>query len=484
MRRDIVSAYFVTISRVVAWALVAAAVFRKAGDSGFAALALVQATIGLLEYTAAGLAPAVIRLTAEAMQKNPRAESVPLISAAAPMGGPPNALDYPDPATQRQSLHSPEVRAVFANGFALAVLTGAFSALVLVGWGIHFHANSSHDPVYLSARVLGVLMGIATILRMLSDAPGAALQTSRKIYLDNLLLGTAELIWLAVTLLGLRCGVHLTWEWITGMGLILGATVLLLGRMFLSHRFGSGIFDHWWKIVHASVLRRLLVYGLLVVAAQLADYLYAPANYILIAKLISTDTVSIYAKAVQIDGGLLLLASAVAAVLLPRTALVHAQGDIRTIRRYYVRGTVATAGLLLVAAVIAWLVSPLAFKIWLGKPAPATCWILRFMLIHTVIGGSSAVGRSILLATGKVKQFTIAVLIAGFTNVFCSFCLVYFFPRLGLVGIVIGTIIAVTGRCLIWLPWYVLRTLRAMDHEQLGAFPVVPAPQESTGFSR
>jgi len=466
MRRDIVSAYFVTIARVVAWALVAATVYRKVGKDGFGVLALVQATIGLVEYTAVGLAPAVIRLAAEAMQKNPNAESVPLVSAAAPMGGPPNALDYIDPANQRQSIHSPEVRAVFANGFALAIITAAFGALALFGWEIYFHTQHNHSPIFLSARVLVGMVGIATILRMLSDAPGAALQTSRKIYLDNLLLGSADLIWLAVTVLGFWLGVRMSWEQLTGSGLILGAVVLLIGRMFLSHRYDSGIFEQWWKTVRKSVLRRLLIYGLLVVAAQLADYLYAPANYLIIGNMMDPEKLGIYSPAVQIDGALLLLVSAVAAVLLPRTALVHAEGHIHAVRKYYLRGTLATTGVLVVAAIIAGLGAPLVFNVWLRDPSPDTCAILRLMLIHTVIGGSSAVGRAILLATGKVKAFTAGVLIAGVTNVICGIGMVHFFPQLGLVGIVIGTIIAVTGRCLVWLPWYVMRTLRVMEQAQ------------------
>ena len=81
------------------------------------------------------------------------------------------------------------------------------------------------------------------------------------------------------------------------------------------------------------------------------------------------------------------------------------------------------------------------------------------MLIHTVIGGSSAVGRSILLGMGKVKPFTIAVLIAGVSNVLLSYIFVHYL-HLGLKGIVFGTIVAVVGRCGIWMPWYILRQLR------------------------
>jgi Na+-driven multidrug efflux pump len=107
-----------------------------------------------------------------------------------------------------------------------------------------------------------------------------------------------------------------------------------------------------------------------------------------------------------------------------------------------------------------WIVSPWLFQAWLHDPMPATVAILPMILIHTVVGGSSAVGRSVLLAVGKVRPFTIAVLIAGVSNVLLSFVFVRF-CGLGLRGIVLGTILAVVGRCGVWMPWYVMRVLRA-----------------------
>ncbi len=93
---------------------------------------------------------------------------------------------------------------------------------------------------------------------------------------------------------------------------------------------------------------------------------------------------------------------------------------------------------------------------------PATRAILPLLLIHTVIGGSSAVGRSVLLAAGKAKQFTIAVLLAGTANVLLSYVFVKY-ANLGLQGIVLGTIIAVVARCGLWMPWYVVRTLKRIE---------------------
>jgi len=46
------------------------------------------------------------------------------------------------------------------------------------------------------------------------------------------------------------------------------------------------------------------------------------------------------------------------------------------------------------------------------------------------------------------------------------------FGGLGLNGIIYGTIVAVIGRCAIWQPWYVLRTLRREAAKPIDAVDV------------
>jgi Na+-driven multidrug efflux pump len=114
----------------------------------------------------------------------------------------------------------------------------------------------------------------------------------------------------------------------------------------------------------------------------------------------------------------------------------------------------------------------LIFRLWLGDhwAIPDSRAILPLILIHTVIGGSSAVGRSILLGMGKVKPYAVAAIVAGVVNVVLSYCFVKYL-RLGLNGIVLGTIVAVVGRCVLWQPWYVMRSLRR------AASPITAEPQ-------
>ncbi|MGA2233107.1 MAG: hypothetical protein ABSH22_19570, partial [Tepidisphaeraceae bacterium] len=62
IRREIIAAYLASGSRVVSWVFVTAVVYRWLGADLFAVLALVRTTIGLLNYTTLGLAPAMVRM--------------------------------------------------------------------------------------------------------------------------------------------------------------------------------------------------------------------------------------------------------------------------------------------------------------------------------------------------------------------------------------------------------------------------------------
>jgi O-antigen/teichoic acid export membrane protein len=253
----------------------------------------------------------------------------------------------------------------------------------------------------------------------------------------------------------------LRWDVGVGGAFVVMSLALLVTRLALARRSIPQC-AHVQPSIDWAFLSRLLGFGILVVAAQLADYLYAPTDLILIDRLIGRGAVADYAPGVQVDSALLLIVAAVAGVLLPRTALAHAGGNPRVVRMYYIRGTLATAGLLLVASLVTIGIAPLAFRVWLGNPMPATVTILPLMLINTVIGGSGQIGRSVLLAIGKVRAFTVSVLVAGIVNVVISYLLVRY-AHLGLSGIIFGTIVAVVGRCVIWTPLYVMGTLRSQD---------------------
>jgi O-antigen/teichoic acid export membrane protein len=294
-------------------------------------------------------------------------------------------------------------------------------------------------------------MGVGTVLRLVSDVHGAVLQSHQRIARDNTIQALADLAWVALCVAPFGFTIDgAAYAYLTSSGLLLAA------RWRAARDCMSTLPEA--RYVNWASLRELLGFGVLVSCAQLADFLYAPTDFILINRLLGPLEVATYAPAVQIDAAMLVLVSGLAAVLLPRGAAAHAHGQYARLRMYYVRGTLVSAAILAASAVVVWAGSPWIFELWLGDSMPPTRAILPLVLVHTVVGGSSAVGRSILLGMGKVKPFTISVLLAGVGNVLLSYVFVRYMG-LGLPGIVLGTIIAVTARCAIWTPWYVLRAL-------------------------
>jgi O-antigen/teichoic acid export membrane protein len=444
MRRDVISAYVASAAKIGSWVIVSGMVYRRLGDAEFAMLALVRGTIGILNYTTLGLSPAMIRLVAQTQQEQPQLDSA--------RGG---VLDYYTAQPRR------EIQALYANGLLIALLTAVFGLAVTLAYANVFGAIY-HVPSRLRRDIGWIVtwLGVGTMLRLSSDVSGSLLQAQQQIALDNYRVVEGETAWIIMSFCALYLAGNAIGERLTAVALCytISGVILLVRRLTYAQKL-TGLLLPVWRLVDEATIRRLLGFGSLVLFAQLADYLYAPTDYILINRLLGFWQVAHYAPAMQIDAGMLLLVGGLASVMLPRAALAHTAGNRDIVRRYYVYGTIASAALLTFAGSVIWMASPLIFRLWLGDRMRPTQVILPLVLIHTIVGGSSAVGRSILLGMGKVRAFTIAVLIAGGSNVLLSYIFVRYL-NLGLKGIVLGTIVAVLGRCAIWMPWYVLRSLR------------------------
>jgi O-antigen/teichoic acid export membrane protein len=448
MRRDVISAYVLTACRVGSWAVVSAVVFRRLGADAFAMLALVRATLGALSYTTLGLAPAMVRMLAMAGARQTQvAWERPVASSGS------TVLDYA-PAAEYQD----PVNKIYSNGVVMSYICGGIGLVIALAYcrffdRLHVLPVSVRDyPVSLAC-----FMGLGMIARLISDVPGALLQVRSRIWIDNLILAGGEVAWAALVALVVS-GTFLDLLWKVGANFALVSTGVLLVRKWLAES-QIGFSKPSMRLADFGTMWRLIRYGGVVVVGQMADFLYAPVACILINRMISPAAVADYSPALQIDAGLMLLVGGLAAVLLPKAALAHAAGDRQLVRRYYLHGTLAGAAMLAAGAAGVWFLSPWIFRLWLNNPMLTAQTILPLVLIHTVIGGSSAVGRSILLGMGKVKAFTATALAAGVANVILSFIFVKYL-HLGLRGIVLGTIVVVVARCGVWMPWYVMKVLR------------------------
>jgi O-antigen/teichoic acid export membrane protein len=427
---DVFAAYVAAGARVASWVIVSAIVFRWA-EADYAMLGVVRYTILILNYTSLGLAPAMIRLLAE---------------ARAGGAGRSDAVDS---------------RAVYSNAMMIAAGAAALGVVVTAAfahwWPVLLHAPAEPALAAEMPVVIG-LMGIGTVLRLAGDAPGAWLQTHGRIGSDNVFLAIGEAAWVV---LFLAIG-----QEVKSFGIVpASASYCAAAVVPLVLRWGvaawlSGMILPRLRAIRGKLIWFLLAAGGTVMLAQLADYLYAPIDYVLINHYLNpVADAAAYLPMAQIGSALLLVSSGLATVLLPRSAVAHAAGNIAAVKRYYVRGTLLSAAMLAAVAAVIWLILPTLLRLWLGKVIPQTVDVMPIMLLASVVGGSGMVGRSILIGTGKFGVFTASVLIAAAGNVAISFLLVRY-TGFGLAGVVLGTLAATVVRCVIWMPWYVMRMLQ------------------------
>jgi O-antigen/teichoic acid export membrane protein len=438
--RDIFWAYALSAARVASWIVVYGSLYRKIGAEAAALLALVRWTLGLLNYASAGLAPAILHHAAKAEGSD---------GATLPIRNPQSAIGNP--------------RQIYTTGITLSWIGFFIGLIALAAWTL------TQGRARGVAMLVG-LFGAGMLIDLAADAWGAVIQSRGPIRRDYQSQTALELLWAILATTGIFVIAHLPFSWQTAVGgaYLLAAIVSASVRAFFACQILQKLPRSnapsrrplWGRILHLDpiVTKSLLTFGGLVVLAQIADYLYAPTDFLLIRWLINLKTVAVYAPAVQMDAGIWLLVSGLSTALLPMSATAFGKRDFQQLRRYYLQGTAITFVLLLVVCFLGWIAAPGLFRLWLGNKMKETQRILPFVLIPTVVGGSAMVGRSILLAIGKVRAFTIAVLIAGVSNVILSYCFVKYF-NLGLKGIVLGTIVAAVARCALWTPWYVLRSL-------------------------
>lgn len=461
---QLVGAYAASFAKVLAWVVAAAAAYRLCGPGPFAFLMLLRGTLVLFNYTAFGLGPAVSHFVA-------RAQSRPMGTLEAVSGESPptntdesRTLDYLPELRIRQFMVPPGETALSVITHAVVAAIGLVCIGLLLLSLYASHVSEIHRvPISVVNQDIQIvwLLGLGVIARAVGDVAGGASQVQGRLVTDQILAAIADLIWAGACLsLFWSSEVRLTdiGEWYLATGILACSLRWTLVGVLNQLRLAGPGETAVRHPVGLSFLRRLLAFGGLVTLASLGDFLYAPIDYVILNGLVDPLAVAVYAPAVQIDAAVILLVTALAAVILPRAAIKHAADDREGLWREYVGASLAAAGIAIAAGIFFWLASPWIFRLWLGDQLPQTQAILPWVLVHTAIGASAGVGRSTLLAIGKPGVYATSVLLGGLLNIALSLAFVWM--GLGLFGVILGTILSVAIRCLGWMPLYVRYTLR------------------------
>src|SRR5215204_857532 len=325
LRRDIVSAYVASGAKIASWVVVSAMVYRMGGAAQFGILALIRGTVGILNYIALGLGPAMVRMLAELVGRPQEAEIEPEETSV---------LSYSK--AQRVT----PLKTLYSAGITLTYRCSILAAPLCVIYAIAFASFREDGRLGKYGGMAIYFIGAGLLIRLISEPAGAVLQATRRFAKDNTLQLEAELVWiLATVVLMLMVELQRLPLFAAAIAYTMSALWLLFRRLLEAEAIAG---RPYWNS-DKGVFKQLVHVGGLITLAQLADYLYAPTDYILINHFWDAAQVAVYAPAVQIDAGLLVLVSGLAAALFPRSALAHAAGDVEVVRKYYIRGTFASA---------------------------------------------------------------------------------------------------------------------------------------------
>jgi O-antigen/teichoic acid export membrane protein len=449
-RAELISSYAVSAARIGSWLLITGILYRTGNFSAVASVVLLRSMAQLVWYIAPAAQAAALRRFAQDTQASLATDP------AAPTQSADRTLGYASAKTDpRPGLFDVQLATLAAIIVVVLIMAVVFNPN---WWDLYWYGSTRGWSV-ASNGLIFFTAGMA--LRAFSDPLGALLQSRSRIAIDNSVVVLGELSWVVGVFVELHYfGRTLTVESI-GTWFLTSQMVVLMGRGIAAAMLAPSPS----RSVSFRGIR--LAFGTIAVVyvGSLADYMYAPFNQLFLGATYGTVAVAHYAAIIQVDAALLLLVAGLASLILPKSASAFAAGDMRTVRRYYVRGSLISLGLLTGAAIIVWTLAPQLFRLWLGPLVPGDLrWMLGLVLLHTIIGGTAGIGRSVLLGMGKIQAYTISALLGGLLNIALVFLFAFWF-QWHIAGLIVATILSVTIRCAIWMPWYVMRSIRTRERD-------------------
>lgn len=368
-----------------------------------------------------------------------------------------------DTGRRNRGLSTLLVIALACSAFAVLVLIVG----ILIGPKVFGLSNGLADTM----RVVFILLGLryTVLLWPLSLFQGVLYGQAR--------IGTINIVQIITNLLyGFLCwlSIHQGWG-------IVGIAAANLGTMLLE--YGS-----YWILArkHTEELilnpsnfdksimtdtGKLALSQLIVTASGL---ILLRTDPLVIQGFLSLAAVSTYAVALRISESAFLLVKQFINVLSPHIAALYAKGDAAGVRRLF---TVSTRYSLVPAVVVTVpivIYSSDILRLWIGPSVDGGGPVLAVLCLAMALMTPQVVASSFLTYTGRYLHTSKPVIAGAILNVIASIVCVKVF---GLVGVAIGTLIAVFVADVLWVISITLREmeLKLSPYLKEGIFPLIPA---------
>lgn len=179
---------------------------------------------------------------------------------------------------------------------------------------------------------------------------------------------------------------------------------------------------------------------LLIFTAQIAVSIYTHLDVTMIGLICTDEDVGIYSTANRIVRLVVMIVTSLSTVIIPRIEHCLKINDIENYNHYLQISLSFIIMMALPCTVGIELLAPNIILIFAGSKYYASINAIRILApIILIIGFSNFVGMQVLYPHRKEHIYTIAVSIAAIINFICNFILI---RKIGLIGAIIGTIIA------------------------------------------
>jgi O-antigen/teichoic acid export membrane protein len=302
------------------------------------------------------------------------------------------------------------------------------------------------------ASWLVLITSVSMALSLISTIPASVLSGLQRFDLINILTTSGTLLVAAATVITLLMGggvLEMVAVTIPLTILMQIPNVLLLKRVEPGLRYG-------WRGADRTLARTLISYSSAIFVSKISGNLQNKTDEIVIGAFLPITAITPYSLARRLSEISQILTNQFMRVILPLASEFDAGNDQSRLRALYLTSTRLTLAIFLPIGAILTMLAPDILTLWVGEAyAPYSYLVLILTLARfgDIIGWP---GGSVLQGMARHRPLAWMSLGAAILNVILSISLA---PRLGLLGVALGTLIPTVIVILGFIQPYILRTI-------------------------
>ena len=316
---------------------------------------------------------------------------------------------------------------------------GALTYLIVLFIAANLEWITRVSPEQAStSRALLLIVGASIALRFLFGVYGGVIVGFQRYHLNNLTsIGTSLAVALANVLV-LEVG-HAD-----VVVLVAVTTGVRVAALFVYKWNASRVFPGLsirWRLFSRERLREVTGFSVFMLGLDAAYKVNYSSDVMVIGAMLGTPAVSLWAPAQRLSEVTLKLSNQVSEALFPVVVDCDAGQREARLRRVFVEGTrLSLASVLPIAGSLGMLAHPL-LAAWLGRSFSTTATLVQLLAWVVIVRVGASTASIVMKGAGMHRRLTALVTIMAIANLGLSVLLA---PRLGLLGVALGTAIPVT----------------------------------------